>query len=161
MITLIDTIESKQLLEYYYSIEKEIIWLDSGPKGKQSGVQYLFNEDPFLSATGKGRFHDKMFNNLNSYYKDTIIEEIINRYQLYRTRWIWLNPFSCYSMHFDSSPRVHIPIITNQYCLFLFPPNQTFHLETGNVYKADTNKKHTFINCSTQPRLHLIGAVLS
>lgn len=161
MITIIDTIESKQLLEYYTSIEEEIVWFDSGPKGKQSGVQYVFSEDPFLSATGKGRFHDKMFNYLNSYYKDTIIEEIINRYQLYRTRWMWINPFSCYSIHLDFSPRVHIPIITNQDCLFLFPPNQTFHLETGNVYKVDTTKKHTFINCSEQPRLHLIGAVLS
>lgn len=159
MYKIISEVDSQVILNYYLSIEKEIVWFDSGPKGRQSGIQYANNEDPYLSATGRARFSDKEFYKLNSFYSNTIIEELIKQHKLYRTRWMWVNPFSCYSIHNDYSPRIHIPIITNSQCLFLFPPDQTFHLKTNMVYYVDTTKKHTFINCSEQPRLHLIGAV--
>jgi hypothetical protein len=160
MYIQLDEINTQDILDYYLSIEKNITWFDSGPKGRQSGIQYFDNEDQFLSATGRARIHDKKFNKLNTFYSNSVIEKIISKYNLYRTRWIWVNPFSCYSIHNDFSPRIHIPIITNPQCLFLFPPNQTFHLETNKVYRVDTTKKHTFINCSDHPRLHLVGAIL-
>jgi len=161
MYKIIGEINSKDILDYYLSIENKIAWNDNGPKGKQSGIQYARNEDPYLSATGRARLIDKNFDKLNVIYNNTIIEAIVKQYNLFRTRWMWINAFSCYSIHNDYSPRIHIPLVTNLQCLFLFPPDQTFHLEINNVYYVDTTKKHTFINCSEQPRLHLVGAVLS
>lgn len=161
MYKLLDDIDTQAILDYYVSIEKEIVWFDSGPKGRQSGLQYADNEDPYLSATGRARFSDKRFSNLNPFYSNSIIEKIIRKYSLYRTRWMWVNPSSCYSIHNDYSPRIHLPIITNPQCLFIFPPDQIFHLEINKVYFVDTTKKHTFINCSEQARLHLVGAVYS
>ena len=159
MYRIISDIDSQAILNYYLSIEKEIIWFDSGTKGRQSGIQYMNNEDPYLSATGRARFVDKKFEKLNSFYVNSIIEEVISQYKLYRTRWMWVNPFSCYSIHNDYSPRIHIPLVTNPQCLFVFPPDQTFYLEINKVYFVDTTKNHTFINCSEQARLHLVGAV--
>jgi len=161
MFNLIEKIDSKSLLDFYYLIESELVWQDSGPKGRQSGIQYKDNEDQFLSATGRARFHDAQFHNLNDVYKGTIIEELINKFSLCRTRWMWVNGYSCYSIHQDVTPRIHIPLITNQSCLFLFPPDKTFHLSRDNIYSVDTRQFHTFINCSDNPRLHLVGAVLA
>jgi hypothetical protein len=158
MFTVIANIDVKKILDYYFLIEKDILWFDSGSKGRQSGIQFNINEDPYISATGRARFSDKNFDQLNSFYANSCIQDIIQNYKLYRTRWMWVNPFSCYSIHQDFTPRIHIPLITNDQCLFVFPPHRTFHLPIGKVYKVDTTKKHTFINCSEFPRLHLIGA---
>ena len=77
---------------------------------------------------------------------------------------MWVNPMSCYSLHKDSTPRIHIPLITNPSCYFIFKENNTpegiiQHLPVGSVYWTNTTVSHTFINCSELPRLHLVGVV--
>lgn len=158
---VLDEIDSKSILEFYDSIESKIVWNDFGPKGKQSGIQYKTGECQFLSATDRARYPDHYCDNINDLYKNTIIEEIIKKYNLYRTRWMWIHTFSCYSIHRDNSNRVHIPLITNPGCLFLFPPDKTFHLEIDKVYHVSTTVPHTFLNASTASRLHLVGSVLT
>jgi hypothetical protein len=102
------------------------------------------------------------YNQLNPYFKDTIFEKLIVDYKLYRTRLMWVNKMSCYSIHKDSTPRIHIPLVTNPECYFVFKDDASFiHMETGHVYWADTRKNHTFINCSEMERLHLVGVVES
>lgn len=152
-------VDTVLLTEFYYSIENQIQWQEYGHLGKQSGLQYADAEDPFLSAVGKARLRDNRFNNLNVFYKGTIIEEIIEKYKLFRLRWMWVYPKSCYSIHCDFTPRIHIPLITNKENLFVFPNASSFHLSKGKVYKVRTDLNHTFINCSNENRLHLVGAV--
>ena len=72
---------------------------------------------------------------------------------------MWVGPYACYSMHRDSTPRVHIPLITNSECYFVFKHGIIKHLESGQVHYTNTTIKHTFMNCSDQYRLHLVGAV--
>jgi len=155
----IDNIDIISLREFYSRIESEIKWQEYIQQGKQSGIQFADNEDPFLSAVGVARTRDIAFNNLNSLYKDTIIEDIIKKYDCTRMRWMWMYPKSCYTFHKDQTPRIHIPIITNPDNMFVFEDHAPFHLPIGNVYWVDTRKKHTFINCSTELRLHLVGVV--
>jgi hypothetical protein len=155
----LEPIDHANLYEYYKSIENSIKWSEYGHKGKQSGIQYKPGEDPFIGAVGKGRYPDVESTELNQFYQGTIIEEIVNKFSLTRTRWMWVGPYACYSIHQDSSSRIHIPLVTNKDCYFLFPHVDFFHFEPGHVYWADTTLPHTFINCSDQHRLHLVGSV--
>jgi hypothetical protein len=62
-------------------------------------------------------------------------------------------------MHYDKNPRIHIPLLTNPECYFVFKNGMIQHLEVGSSYWVDTRLHHTFINCSAQKRLHLVGVV--
>ncbi len=83
-------------------------------------------------------------------------------YKIVRTRLLLINPKTCYSIHSDPYPRIHLPIITNPQCLMCFPEQglMKYLPADGTSYWVDTTKKHTFINCSTEPRIHLVGVVL-
>ena len=158
MIKIIETCPITEILDCYFKIEKGIIWTEYNGK-KQSGLQFKENEDPWASAVGKSQGNEFDYTNLNPFFKDTIFENLINQYKLKRTRLMWTSPMTCYSMHRDSTPRVHIPLITNSDCYFVFQQGIVQHLPIGYAYWFDTTKKHTFINCSTKSRLHLIGVV--
>lgn len=162
MISAIGTVDLLALLAEYNRIEKNVVWYEAGSK-KQAGLQYLAGEDPWLSATGRARkdISETEFNLLNLEFKDTMFEEMINKYHLLRARLMWVGPYSTYSMHRDTTPRIHVPLITNPDCYLVFQKGIVKHLSPGIVYWVDTREKHTFINCSEYPRLHLIGVVKS
>ena len=92
-------------------------------------------------------------------YKNTIIEELVTKYNLFRTRLMWVEPKSCYTIHKDHSTRIHVPIITNPGALFVFRKGFMFNLEAGKIYWTDTTLEHTFANFSEHPRLHLVGCI--
>jgi hypothetical protein len=158
MIKIIDRIEVDTLLKYYESVKDELIWVDYG-KGKQVSIQYKLGDDKNTSGLGKGYGSDLEFNILNEFFTGTIVENLIDKFQLKRTRLMMVSPWSCYSMHRDSTPRIHIPIITNPECYFVFRAGTIQHLPKGLVYYVDTTKQHTFMNCSDEHRLHLMGSV--
>ena len=81
LIKIIESIDINPILECYHSLESEIIWTDYNHKGKQSGLQYLIDEDPWTSAVGRSRGKELEYTNLNSYFSNTIFEEIINKYK--------------------------------------------------------------------------------
>lgn len=159
MIRQLATIDIAPILECYRKLESTIQWTDYGTKGQQAGLQYKDNEDPWLSSVGHNRGQELLFTNLNPFFKDTIFEELINRYQLKRTRLMWLNPMSCYSMHRDTTPRLHIPLITNPNCYFVFKEGIIQHMPANAVFKVNTLEPHTAMNCSDERRLHFIGAL--
>ena len=113
----------------------------------------------WASAVGRNPGRELEIDLLNPFFKDTIFESIIHEYNLKRTRLMWSGPFSCYTMHKDQSPRIHIPLITNRLCYFLFRNDIPEHMPAGKSYWVDTRKRHTFINCSEEHRLHLVGLV--
>ena len=158
MIKTLEAIDSNLILTEYNRLEKDIVWLEAGNK-KQSSLQYRLGEDIWLSATGKQNSNEKEYTELNPLYNGTIFEEIINKYKLIRARFMWVSPHTCYSMHQDNSPRIHVPIITNSECYFVFKKGIVQHMPAGSVYYTDTRHFHTFMNCSSEHRLHLIGAV--
>jgi hypothetical protein len=159
MIKNLGKVNTDNILNEYYKLEHEIVWKNYISKGKQCGLQYKENEDPWTSAVGKSKGQEFTYELLNNFFKDSIFEKIIIEYNLKRTRLMWLEPYSCYSMHKDDSCRIHIPLITNTECYFIFKIGLIKHLELGNAYLVDTKKMHTFINTSNQARLHLVGVV--
>lgn len=155
---VIDTINVDPILDSFFKLDKDIMW-KIYPQGKQVGLQYKPNEDYWSSAIGKSQGKELEYTELNPFFKDTIFETIINQYSLKRTRLMWVNPKSCYSLHQDETPRLHIPLITNPECYFLFYPGILCHLPINSVWWVNTKLKHTFLNCSEEPRLHLVGIV--
>jgi hypothetical protein len=157
MIKCINKIDIGTILDFYSKIESNIIWTENGHKGSQTGLQHYNLEDPWTSAVGKSKGNELDCFNLNPFFKDTIFEEVIKEYNLKRTRLMWVYPFACYSMHIDTTPRIHIPLITNPQCYFVFKNGLIETLKIGSVYWVDTRLFHTFINCSQHKRLHLVG----
>jgi hypothetical protein len=157
-IILLNSINANNILECYFNLETNIKWNENN-KGKQAGLQYRNNEDFWASAVGMSKGNELSYNKLNPIFENTIFESIINKYNLKRTRLMWVDPFRCYTMHIDTTPRIHIPLITNPECYFLFKDDCPYHLEKGSVYWVDTKFRHTFINCSKDQRLHLVGII--
>lgn len=159
------TIESTNigpLITEYFKLENSIQWLTNETGGRQCGLQYAEGEDPFTSATGsiKKEVDEQNFNLLNPLFQGTLFEGIIEKYSLYRTRLMWAGPKSCYTLHKDKTVRLHIPLITNDQCLFVFPEDSKFvQLPAGYVHVVDTTRTHSFCNFSTMPRLHLVGCI--
>jgi hypothetical protein len=158
----LENIDYKPLLECYYQIEDKILWANVPGKSRQTSVQYAIDEDPFLSSTGTlpARRRETEYNLLNPLFDNTPIEDVVKKYKLVRSRLMWVEPRTCYSIHSDFSPRIHIPLVTNEDCRFIFPDeSEIFYLPLGGIYKVDTYKKHSFCNFSTKPRLHLLGCI--
>ena len=158
---IIRPIDISLVISAYRGIEDKIQWLADSKNNKQAGLQYKEGEDPFTSATGKLKKinNEKEYNCLNPLFKNTIFEDLINEYHLYRTRLMWVEPKTCYSLHKDKTQRIHVPIMTNKDCMFLFPSEPLVHLPAGQVYSVDTRKTHTFCNFSEYARLHFLGCM--
>jgi len=165
LIKIVGEIDINPILESYHKLESNVKWTDY-PTTKQVGLQHRSgNNDVWADAVGSSAYNfDPNLNKswyenvfINPHFKDTIFEEIIVKYNMTRTRLIWVKPFSCYSFHLDREPRLHIPLITNTQCFFVFREIPIYHMQAGKLYWANTTKAHTFINCSNEPRLHLIS----
>jgi len=159
MIKTIEEINTGEFVKAYDAIAHDIQWTESGSKGRQAGLQFIDCEDPWTSAVGRSQGRELEYTNLNPFFAGTIFEQAIKQYKLSRTRLMWINPFSCYTVHRDTTPRIHIPMITNLGCYFVFANTGLIHLNFGKVFWVDTREPHTFINCSEIPRLHLVGVV--
>ena len=159
LIKKIKTIDVGPIIEEYTRLEPNIVWTDYGFKGRQAGLQHKVDEDEWASAVGRSSGNEFESSILNPFFKDTVFEELIVEYKLFKTRLMWLNPYACYSMHKDESPRIHIPLVTNPQCYFVFKAIPPIHLELNSVFWTDTTRGHSFMNCSEMPRLHLVGAV--
>lgn len=158
MFRILKKVNTDAILQAYQEIEDSIVWTEYNHKGKQAGIQYRAGDDPWNSAVGTRKGNEMAYAILNSAFTNTIFDELINEYNLKRSRLMWVYPFACYSMHRDQTARIHIPLITNSECYFVFKNNSVYNLPLGNAYIVNTRQYHTFMNCSAQPRLHLVGS---
>jgi len=150
----------KPLIAEVEALEEVIKWTEFGHKGKQAGLQYREGEDHWTSAVGRMQQREHEYKHLNPAIKGTLLAGLIERFELFRARLMWVGPYACYSMHRDMTMRIHIPIISNPACYFVFNDSAPIHIPAGWAYKVDTTRFHTFMNCSDKPRLHLVGAIL-
>lgn len=160
MIKILDSIDIDNVIAQFRLIEPQIIWNDANHKGKQTSIQHKDGEDIWISSVGRPRGIESDFCKLNPLYKDTIFEELVKKYNLVRSRFLWLGASACYSFHADPAPRVHIPIFTNNQSWFIFKNGKNEHLSVGYSYWVDTRLEHTAMNGhSDKPRLHMVGVV--
>lgn len=103
------------------------------------------------------------FCHLQPNLKGSVFEDYLEwiNVPVYRTRIMLSRPKSSYSIHRDYSPRLHLPLITNDQCYFVFKdPAEFIHMPAdGRTYWVDTRREHTFMNGSVDNRLHLVMIV--
>lgn len=93
--------------------------------------------------------------------KGSLMEKLILDFNGFRTRIMIMSPRKCYSVHKDSSKRIHIPIVTNDQCWMIWPQENHCHqLLEGRSYLTDTTKMHTFLNGHSElSRIHIVMAI--
>jgi hypothetical protein len=81
--------------------------------------------------------------------------------KLYRSRLMVIQPRSCYSIHVDRTPRIHIAIDTHPQARFVFttPPAVRFIPADGHLWWVDTRQEHSAFNGSLKPRIHLVACL--
>ncbi len=103
---------------------------------------------------------EKEYINIHASLSNTIIERLILKHNGFRTRIMIMPPNKMYSVHADPTPRIHIPITTNDECWMIWPHfSQCKRLPAGFVYWTNTTKKHTFINGGDSDRIHIVMCV--
>lgn len=122
------------------------------------------NEQNWDNATG---WHhgpvEQEFIHIMPSLEGTEIDSMIKNspYGMVRTRIMVVKPGKKYTVHYDNSPRIHIPIVSNEECRFIFyAPNKIIgdYLEPdGSIYWVDTRKYHTFYNKSQSDRIHVVA----
>lgn len=103
---------------------------------------------------------EKKYCYLNRSLENTAIGSIIKKYKAYRARIMLMSPRRCYSVHKDPTPRIHIPIVTNDQCWMIWPTQQfCMKLKPEFLYWTNTTKEHTFLNGGTEDRIHIVMCV--
>jgi hypothetical protein len=103
---------------------------------------------------------EKRYCYLNSKLENSILGELIKKHNGFRTRIMLMPPRQCYSIHADPTPRLHIPIVTNDQCWMVWPQHNTCkQLQSNLVHWTDTRKAHTFVNGGTENRIHIVMCV--
>lgn len=147
-------------------IEQHGDW-DNNPDG-QIAIQTTNNsQDDWRAGTGKSKTKTAQWEHLFDKLQPSLVGTPVDEYlqwldvPVYRARIMLAREKSCYSIHRDFSPRLHLPLVTNPQCNFLITdPLQMFHLPAdGTTTWVNTRLPHTFFNGSTEKRFHLVMIV--
>jgi hypothetical protein len=86
---------------------------------------------------------------------------VLKEYSMFRTRVMKMIKGTAYGIHVDNTPRIHIPLETNENCLFIIDDVVYRMPADGSVYFAYTTKPHTAINDNTNRfiRTHIVGNI--
>ena len=95
----------------------------------------------------------------DTYFYD-VHQRLSQKLRIGRMRILYKGVYNCNSWHRDPEPRLHIPIITNPGSLFIINHHCTHLPADGSVYFTDTRGYHTALNGGTQPRIHIVIAVI-
>jgi len=124
--------------------------------GKNVMVDNKFNED-------YKRIPEIDLNLMNEWFKDTYVEEVIHTInKTYNTtKWRFMRLSSerrAYSYHKDETKRLHIPLLTNDECMFIIEKQLYEMNQPGVLYEMDTTQYHTALNLGWTDRVHMVGA---
>lgn len=85
---------------------------------------------------------------------------IIKTLGMYRSRLMIMNDKMVYSWHYDPSPRIHIPLISNHETNFMVIEDTVIRMPVKDrAVWVDTTKMHTYVNTSDELRVHIVGCV--
>jgi len=116
-----------------------------------------------VDENGYPSLKEKDFNITCNIFQNTIFDSIIAKLKekninATRGRFMLMMHKTCLTVHADPSPRLHIPIYTNDNCMMIFG-EKVIKLPFGKTYYVDTTIPHTALNASKDPRVHLIFSV--
>jgi hypothetical protein len=157
-------VDKEKLLEVFNFAFENLPWTNTSPT-VQSGVSVESpNSADYLQAClmKMEAESEKQFQYLAAAYQKTYLQELISiiPFEVYRWRWMILNPKSCYSIHRDWTERIHVPVISNDQSYLIFKEEtKMYQLEVGSAYKVNTMFLHTAINGHDSWRVHLVGCI--
>lgn len=106
---------------------------------------------------------DKDFTQICTQFKNTSFEDIFDslkkHYKIGRVRIMLSNPKTCLSWHVDHTPRIHLPIKTQEGC-FMVIENEVLHMPENTWWWTNTVKLHTAFNGSKESRIHLVACLI-
>lgn len=126
--------------------------------------------EPLMTDVGDGRnkvlvqrkfhlmknyqYNYDIFQNI-PYTKETI-DMISDIFSFDSVNYRYIMPNTAYNWHLDTGSNcLHIPLITNEGCWFVYA-NKSFSMPSdGSLYTVNNGKHHTFVNAGSEPRLHL------
>lgn len=165
VVQTLEDINVDLLLEEWNKIKTAVRWSNN-----QTAVHYRKQDvDTHIDPCGwhvqeyrerGGLAWQQDYTLLNKEYKNTYIEHLLNKYQVYRARVLVRPSNSCYLWHCDTEKRIHIPLYSDHGNFFAFEGEGLKRLEVGSVYLVDTTKMHTFFNGSKKDRTHIVGCTL-
>jgi hypothetical protein len=116
--------------------------------------------DPFLGAGRTDGFDYEEKDFCEPTFDLPYVNSIIQELKLFRTRVMKMKPRTCYTYHQDKTPRIHVPVITNERCFFVYEDRVVRCPANGKSYYVDTRKIHTFVNSWNQERIHIVGCTM-
>lgn len=136
----------------------------------QTSIHNSKGDDNYLDSTGfrtggpldsvRDDKIDNIWSFLRSDLQNTWWETFFGTlpWKVVRARIMIMRPRSCYTIHRDTSPRLHVALKTNRDARFIFTdPADVIHLPCdGHIWWLDTRHEHTAINAGWEPRWHLI-----
>jgi hypothetical protein len=131
-------------------------------EGAQSLMIDWEGYDPSLGTEPPKRtepLKEKDFNEITDMFEGTYIGEVTSylhkEYNVVRGRFMLSEWKTCLTYHTDPTPRLHIPIVTNDNC-FMVVDDKVIRLPFGATYIVDTTLPHTAINASRFNRTHMV-----
>jgi hypothetical protein len=148
----------------FEQLKQEVIELQSSLSLQQISVQTEGDDNWLASTQCQKKPEDELrFCELNPKLKGTELEKYIEwvPFKIVRTRIMTMLPGKNYVVHADATPRLHLPITTNDDALFfLLDDKLSFNMKAdGSVYKVDTTQKHTASNHGKTSRIHLVSVI--
>lgn len=121
-------------------------------------VKYEKNPNGALPLREK-IFEETEFTETCNIFKNTVIDDLISKitkiYPIVRGRFMLMNHKTCLTYHKDPTKRIHVPIYTNDNCMMIIK-DKVYRMKFGATYLVDTTVKHTALNASKDPRVHLV-----
>lgn len=131
-------------------------WDDSKLTESKGGMSTI-NVDPQQTPLDA-----KDFTIICKQFKNTRVEDVYEclktHYSLGRVRFMKSKSKTCLTWHTDCTPRVHLPLVTQEGCLMVVE-NEVMHLPQNTWWEVDTTKYHTAFNGSLKSRIHLVAEI--
>lgn len=119
---------------------------------------YTQGLDVYANTSGLTNADFCVFNKtLDNTYIHTVYNEVMQHAPFGRFRIMALPHKKCMSWHNDSTPRLHLPVYSNDKCRLVIEDTAHTMEADGSVYWCDTRKYHTAFNSDPSLlRVHLL-----
>jgi len=89
-------------------------------------------------------------------YTKSVVESLKQHVPFNSVYYRYLHVHTCYNWHTDAMKTcLHIPLITNEGCKFVYEDRVFSMPADGSVYIVNNSIPHTFVNSGTTDRLHI------
>lgn len=139
------SVDVRSLLAEYRSMEDKLEDVDD--HGNATLVQKKFHLI----------IHNEISEELSNLpYTKSIIDQVFSLQEFNSVNYRLVLSNRCYNWHTDTGKVcVHIPLITNTGCKFVYDTRSFSMPADGSVYVVNNGIPHSFMNAGKEPRLHL------